>query len=145
MKDVAREMNLSETAFPAPGGRRVPAALVHAGGRGGAVRPCHARGGARAVGGRLIRPADVARFHTLSGLLTAARDGDWIGLDFPATPATPAPPAEGLLAALGLTGAVAVARSRFDYLVEVADPAQVRAPRARLRGRWAACRRGASW
>ena len=127
MRDVAREMNLSETAFlhrEADGFRLrwfTPAAEVELCG--------HATLAAAHVlwEDGWIRPADVARFHTLSGLLTAARGGDWIELDFPATPATPAPPAEGLLAALGLTGAVAVARSRFDYLVEVADPAQVRA------------------
>ena len=33
-----------------------------------------------------VDTAATARFHTRSGLLTAARRGDWIELDFPATP-----------------------------------------------------------
>ena len=65
-----------------------------------------------------LAPADVARFHTRSGLLTATRRGDWIELDFPATIAQPADPPPGLLEAIGAK-AVAVAKSKFDYLVEV--------------------------
>ena len=66
-----------------------------------------------------------ARFHTRSGLLTAAPAGDWIELDFPSTPATDADPPSGLLEAMGVT-AKYVGRSPFDYLIEVADEAVVR-------------------
>src|SRR2546427_3717159 len=41
-----------------------------------------------------------ARFHTKSGLLTADRRGEWIELDFPATPAARAPAPAGLTDAL---------------------------------------------
>src|SRR5207248_10517359 len=58
-----------------------------------------------------------ARFHTQSGLLTANRAGDWIELDFPATPPAPAAPPAGLAAALR-AGTRWVGRSKFDYLVE---------------------------
>ena len=66
-----------------------------------------------------------ARFHTQSGLLTAERRGDWIELDFPATPAAPAPPPTGLAKALGVT-ARWCGRSKFDYLVELDSEATVR-------------------
>jgi len=66
----------------------------------------------------LLPQTEAARFHTRSGLLTAVRSGDWIELNFPATPeeAVPAPP--GLVEALGVTP-LYVGKSRFDYLVEV--------------------------
>src|SRR5688500_9183340 len=60
------------------------------------------------------------RFHTMSGVLTVARDGDHYEMDFPAwQPALCDPPPE-LLPALGLTSAdvVDVGRTR-DYLVVV--------------------------
>jgi hypothetical protein len=72
---------------PSPG-RRMAAALVHPAGGGGALRPRHPGRRARALGGG---PAggrtQAARFHTASGVLTAMRDGEWIRMDFPATPA----------------------------------------------------------
>ena len=73
-----------------------------------------------------LTPAAAARFHTRSGLLTATRAGDWIELDFPSTPAVAADPPPGLLEAIGVT-ARHVGRSPFDYLIEVADEATVRA------------------
>ena len=74
-------------------------------------------------------PDAPARFQTVSGALTARRDGDLIALDFPAEPVEqiPAPPG-GLAEALGV-GARSVARGRLDYLVEVASEAEVRAVR----------------
>lgn len=79
---------------------------------------------------------EMARFHTLSGLLTAVRVVDpsgkpWIELDFPAEPAVEAAPPPGLLDALGLAAPGLerprfVGRNRFDYLVEVADESVVR-------------------
>ena len=69
--------------------------------------------------------AEVGRFHTRSGLLTAVRRDDWIELDFPATPeeAVAAPP--GLAEALGATPRY-VGKSRFDYLVELDSEESVR-------------------
>jgi len=66
-----------------------------------------------------------ARFHTKSGLLTADQRGAWIELDFPATPAAPADAPAGLIEALGAKPR-SVARSKFDYLVELEDEAAVR-------------------
>jgi PhzF family phenazine biosynthesis protein len=125
MQDVAREMNLSETAF------------VHKQRDGFSLRwftptvEVELCGHATLASAHvlyetgLVPPNAWARFHTLSGLLTAARNGDEIVLDFPATPpeATDAPP--GLLEALGVEP-VYVGASRFDYLVEVTSEEVVR-------------------
>ena len=73
-----------------------------------------------------LPPAAAARFHTRSGLLTATKAGDWIELDFPSTPAVAAEPPPGLLEAMGVTARY-VGRSPFDYLIEVADEAAVKA------------------
>jgi PhzF family phenazine biosynthesis protein len=75
--------------------------------------------------GRLA-PDAVARFHTKSGVLTAARRGGWIELDFPADPAAPAEAPAALLEALGVS-AKWTGRNRFDWLVEVESAAVVRA------------------
>ena len=118
MLNVAREMNLAETAFLVP--QRdgfdlrwfTPAVEIDLCG--------HATLASAHVlweDGHLA-PGTQARFHTRSGLLTADRRGDWIELDFPATPAEPAAPPAGLLAAIGVTPRF-VGRSRFDYLLEV--------------------------
>ena len=125
MQDVAREMNLSETAFllAENTGYRLrwftPAEEVALCG--------HATLASAHVlweDGHLAAGAP-ARFHTQSGLLTAERRGDWIELDFPATPAAPAPPPAGLAKALGVT-ARWCGRSKFDYLVELDSEATVR-------------------
>jgi PhzF family phenazine biosynthesis protein len=78
-------------------------------------------------------PDAPARFHSVSGTLTAQRAGDLILLDFPAEPVesvalTDAP--AGLLDGLGIeTVGIevrAVARGRLDLLVEVGSAAEVR-------------------
>lgn len=129
MKDVAREMNLSETAFLHREGEDwrlrwfTPAAEVDLCG--------HATLAAAHVlwEDAHLEPDARASFQTRSGLLTAVRRGEWIELDFPATVPAPAAAPAGLLQALGLERAVAVGRSRFDFLVELEDAAQVRALR----------------
>ena len=118
MQDVAREMNLSETAFLVP--QRdgfdlrwfTPAVEVDLCGHA-TLASAHVlwEDGHLPLGTQ-------ARFHTRSGLLTADRRGDWIELDFPATRAEPAAPPAGLTAAVGVTPRF-VGRSRFDYLLEV--------------------------
>jgi PhzF family phenazine biosynthesis protein len=125
MQDVAREMNLSETAFLRPGADgfslrwftpTVEVALCgHA-----TLASAHVLWET----GRLAS-SETARFHTLSGLLTAVRRGDWIELDFPATPEQPAEPAPGLLDALGVTPRY-VGKTRFDYLIELDDEQAVK-------------------
>ncbi|MEP6471692.1 MAG: PhzF family phenazine biosynthesis protein [Acidobacteriota bacterium] len=66
----------------------------------------------------LLAPDETARFHTRSGVLTAIKRGDWIELDFPATPDEPVEAPGGLVESLGVTPRY-VGRSRFDYVVEV--------------------------
>jgi PhzF family phenazine biosynthesis protein len=125
MRDVAREMNLSETAFlvPEDGGFRLrwftPAVEVDLCGHA-TVASAHVLW----QDGHLPAGAQ-ARFHTRSGLLLADRRGDWIELDFPAKLAAPADAPPGLFPALGVT-AQAVMRNQFDYLLEVDTEATVR-------------------
>lgn len=135
MQAVAREMNLSETAFLS---RRedgfglrwfTPAVEVELCGHA-TLASAHILWETGA-----LPPEAAARFHTKSGLLTAARRGEEIELDFPATPDEPAEPPPGLAEALG-TNLKYVGRSRHDYLVEVKSEAIVRGLRpdhARLR------------
>lgn len=70
--------------------------------------------------------ADEAAFLTRSGRLTARRDGEWIELNFPATPCSEAEAPAGLAEALGAQP-LFVGKSRFDYLVQLPDEDTVRA------------------
>jgi predicted PhzF superfamily epimerase YddE/YHI9 len=127
MRDVAREMNLSETAFLTPhdGGYNLrwltPAVEVDLCGHA-TVASAHVLW----QDGHLPE-GQQARFHTRSGLLTADRRGDWIELDFPAKVAAPCEPPPTLLPALGVEHARYVGRSAFDYMVEVDSEEVVRA------------------
>jgi PhzF family phenazine biosynthesis protein len=127
MRDVAREMNLSETAFLAPqnGGYNLrwltPAVEVDLCGHA-TVASAHVLW----EDGHLPE-GEQARFHTRSGLLTADRKGDWIELDFPAKVAVAAEAPPALLAALGVEAAKFVGRNVFDYLVEVDSEETLRA------------------
>jgi predicted PhzF superfamily epimerase YddE/YHI9 len=125
MQDVAREMNLAETAFLVP--QRdgydlrwfTPSVEVDLCG--------HATLASAHVlweDGHLAKDAQ-ARFHTKSGLLTADRRDGLIELDFPVTPVSAAPPPPGLVEALGAQPQF-IGRSKFDYLVEVASETTVR-------------------
>jgi PhzF family phenazine biosynthesis protein len=134
MQRVAREMNLSETAFlhptdPGPGGETVfglqwftPTTEVDLCGHA-TLASAHALWEMRRLG-----PDERATFQTKSGRLTAERQGEWIELDFPATPDQPALPPPGLAEALGATLQY-VGKSRFDYVVEVESEDAVRALR----------------
>jgi len=119
MRDVAREMNLSETAFltPQDGGFQLrwltPAVEVDLCGHA-TVASAHVLW----QDGHLPE-GQQARFHTRSGLLTADRRGDWIELDFPAKTAAETSPPSDLLPALGVDRALYVGKNAFDYLVEV--------------------------
>jgi PhzF family phenazine biosynthesis protein len=126
MRDVAREMNLSETAFLTPqnGGYNLrwltPAIEVDLCGHA-TVASAHVLW----QDGHLPEGLQ-ARFHTRSGLLTADRRGDWIELDFPAKLAAAAEAPPELLPALGVTAPRFVGRNVFDYLVEVDSEETVR-------------------
>jgi PhzF family phenazine biosynthesis protein len=73
----------------------------------------------------LLSRQQQARFHTLSGLLTAQIEGDEIEMCFPATPDQPAPAPPGLAEALEVEPRY-VGKTKFDYLVEVASEEIVR-------------------
>jgi predicted PhzF superfamily epimerase YddE/YHI9 len=125
MQQVAREMNLAETAFVHPRGDGLelrwftPAVEIELCG--------HATLAAAHMlweSGRLPASA-AASFQTRSGVLTAVRRGGWIELDFPATPEAPVDPPSGLLDALNVSPKY-VGRSRFDYVVELESEDAVR-------------------
>ena len=126
MRDVAREMNLSETAFthPIEGGfslrwltPRVEVKLCgHA-----TLATAHVLWHTGAAA-----PDAAIRFHTRSGWITCRRDGNWIEMDFPAVACTPCEPPSGLAAALRCP-LVACGSNGMDYLVELADERSVRA------------------
>lgn len=125
MRQVAQEMNLSETAFlyPQHDGFNLrwftPAVEVALCG--------HATLASAHVlweDGH-IAPGQEARFHTKSGLLTAQRQGDWIELNFPAVQEKPADAPDGLAEALG-TQFNYVGRNKFDYIVELCSAEVVR-------------------
>jgi PhzF family phenazine biosynthesis protein len=116
LQAVAREMNLSETAFlrPAAGGYHLrwftPTVEVNL---------C---GHATLASAHILwtegyaDPGQELRFQTRSGLLTARSDGGWIELNFPARPEEPAAVPPGLEAALGVR-AVYAGRNVDDLVV----------------------------
>jgi PhzF family phenazine biosynthesis protein len=125
MQAVAREMNLSETAFAVGGDDGyalrwfTPSVEVDLCGHA-TLATAHVLWET----GRLA-PDDAVRFDTRSGALTAIRRDGWIELDFPATPEERADPPDGLIEALGIMP-MYVGKGRFDYLVEVASEEDVR-------------------
>lgn len=125
LQDVAREMNLSETAF----------LIGHEDGYDlrwftptTEVDLCgHATLASAHVlweDGHLPAMA-AARFHTRSGLITARLGDGWIEMDFPSLPAAEIPPIEGLGRALGATPEW-VGRSAMDLLVQLPDEKSIR-------------------
>ena len=126
MQRVAREMNLSETAF-----------LVRRNDGGFDLRwftpgvEVDLCGHATLASAHVLwesgylAPDAPAIFHTRSGQLTASSRDGWIEMDFPAEPDEPARGPAWLGDALGAEP-VYVGRNRFDYLVEVDDEATVR-------------------
>jgi PhzF family phenazine biosynthesis protein len=127
MASVAREMNLSETAYLQ---RRndgwslrwfTPSVEVDLCGHA-TLASAHSL-----WEDGLARADETLQFHTRSGVLTARRDASGIVMDFPAEPPKEVDAPPSLLEALGVETPVAVARNRFDYLVEVADANAVRA------------------
>src|SRR6266496_4080300 len=126
MQMVAREMNLSETAFlhPENDGWRLrwftPVVEVALCG--------HATLASAHVLWEIgqLAPSATARFYTESGLLTAERNGSGIELNFPAKIAVPTEPPAGLAEALGVKP-LAVCRGEFDYLIEVDSAKTLRA------------------
>lgn len=125
MKLVAREMNLSETAFlhPIEGGfslRWLTPAVE--------VKLCGHATLASAFTlweTGVLKPDEAARFHTLSGWLTCRREGEWIAMDFPAKNCEACAAPAGLAEALGCE-LIACGLNGMDYLVEVANETVLR-------------------
>lgn len=126
MQDVAREMNLSETAFVVRGDKDdwslrwfTPGAEVDLCG--------HATlASAHFLWSLAILDQDApARFQTRSGLLTCVREDDWIVMDFPALPTEPTVEPDGLADALGMKP-TAVWQSTWDIVVEFSSAQAIR-------------------
>ncbi len=131
MQNVAMEMNLSETAFlykveEGEGGEEgydlrwfTPAVEVEMCG--------HATlASAHILWTEGYEPKDTELcFHTLSGILKARKQGEWIELDFPQQPETRVDAPPGLLEALRIEP-VHIGKNKFDYFVEVESEKIVR-------------------
>jgi PhzF family phenazine biosynthesis protein len=131
MSALAGEMNLSETAF----------VVEHQDGSNlrwftprREVSLCgHATLAAAHILWELghLAPAEPARFDTLSGILTARRDGEWIEMDFPIRQVTPAEADPGVNRALGAepsgTFMSTSSTKGHTYLLELASEEAVRA------------------
>ena len=125
MQRVAKEMNLSETAF------------LHKQSDGYSLRwftpevEVDLCGHATLASAHILWETGEAaldkriRFHTRSGALGASREGDWIVLDFPSLSTEPVDAPAGLVESLGVKP-VYVGKSRFDCLVEVGTEDEVR-------------------
>lgn len=126
MKNVASEMNLSETAFlvPEDDGFRLrwftPRVEVDLCGHA-TLASAHIlwEKGILGSGAQAI-------FHTRSGQLNAEKDTGWIVLDFPSLPPKSLPAPHDLHSIIQ-TDIVYIGKSRFDWLVEVEDEEYLRA------------------
>lgn len=118
MQQVAAELNHSETAFLFPEGETwnlrwfTPAKEVELCGHGTLAAASVLYETGRVPGDTLVT------FTTLSGRLSAWKDGDWISMDFPAEPPATSMPVPGLGPALGIEP-LYTGRNRFDILVEL--------------------------
>ncbi len=124
LQAVARENNLSETAFFVPDGEGyrlrwfTPVDEVDLCG--------HATLASAHVVFRHLRPeAGSVRFETKSGHLTVKREADELVMDFPALPANPVPVPPDMTAGLGAAPEAAFAG--MDYLALFGTDAEVRA------------------
>lgn len=124
MQQVAREMNLSETAFfyPEADGYRLrwftPTTEVDLCGHA-TLATAHVLWSEGYLAAHL-----QVRFYTHSGVLTARREGDWIELNFPTNLSHAIAPPAGLAEALGVPPLTVVENS-LGYLVEVESAAMV--------------------
>jgi len=125
MQLIAREMNLSETAFLQRQGDAfalrwfTPTVEVKLCGHA-TLASAHTLWETG-----LLTADEPARFDTLSGRLTCRRMGDWIEMDFPAQVCAPCAPPVGLTEALGCE-VLTIGCNGMDYLVEVADERTLR-------------------
>jgi PhzF family phenazine biosynthesis protein len=125
MQNLAKEMNLSETAFlhRQEDGFNLrwftPAVEVELCGHA-TLASAHILWEAG-----LLNEQEQARFHTLSGLLTAAKKGREIELNFPARPDEPVSAPPGLIEALSVVPKY-VGKTKYDYLLELDSEEAVR-------------------
>lgn len=126
MAAIAAEMNLSETAFVREkegGGYELrwftPKAEVDLCGHA-TLAAAHVLWDTRRLSER-----EAAVFHTRSGVLTVARRGEWMDMDFPSEPAETVTAPKELIEALGLIPRY-VGQNRMDFLVEVDSEETVR-------------------
>ncbi|MEP6995048.1 MAG: PhzF family phenazine biosynthesis protein [Acidobacteriota bacterium] len=125
MQLVAREMNLSETAFLVRLQDHfdlrwfTPSVEVDLCGHA-TLASAHVLWEEK-----YLDASEPARFQTKSGLLTARRDEGQIWLDFPALPEAPAETPDALARGLGVPARY-VGRNAFDYLVELESEDAVR-------------------
>jgi len=125
MRNVAAEMNLSETAFPLKQGSAyhlrwfTPRVEVDLCGHA-TLATAHILW----ESGREAREQTL-QFNTRSGLLKANYRDGWIELDFPKATVNEANPPDGMLTALGVN-ALFVGNDGTDYLVEIESEKQLR-------------------
>ena len=129
MQAIAVEMNLSETAF------------AHATENGYHLRWFTPAAEVKLCGHATLATAHVlwseghlppnhtARFETLSGELTAQKQGEWIQMTFPSQPPRPATVMPHLIAALNQADIHQVMRNDSDYLIVLKSQAAVEALR----------------
>lgn len=125
MQNIAREMNLSETAFLVKNSDGYDLRWFTPGGE---IDLC---GHATLASAHILwekgylKNDHEARFRTKSGLMTAKINNGWIELNFPALPEEKTEPPAGLLESLGVE-ATYIGKNIFDYLVEVESEETVR-------------------
>lgn len=124
MLSIAREMNLSETAFvhPLEDGFSLrwftPEIEVELCGHA-TLSSAHILYEAG-----YVRPDARIKFNTLSGYLHAAKNRGWIELDFPSAPCEPAEISEEIIAALGRVP-VGIFRSGEKWLLEYPEESDI--------------------
>jgi len=130
-QNIALEMNLSETAFLIKRNDGydlrwfTPAAEVELCGHA-TLASAHILWEESLLGAH-----DEARFHTLSGLLKARKQGSWITMDFPAEPAAETIMPRDVERVLGIKP-VHAGKNRFDYIFEFESEEQVKGLRPDL-------------
>ena len=142
MQSVAREMNVSETAFLYPEAEGyhlrwfTPAVEVDLCGHA-TLASAHIlweKG--------YLAPTQQVRFQTRSGLLTADKNGEWIEMNFPAEEAKESTAPPKLITALGIKP-LFVGKNRFDYIIEAESEQVVRSIHPNLSMLGAVTTRGA--
>lgn len=125
LQAIAAENNLAETAFFVPQGEDfhlrwfTPAVEIDLCG--------HATlASGEIVLNHLQKGREQVAFHTRSGVLTVARDGARLAMDFPTRPVTPATQAERATVAKVLGVEIKALQGGWIYIAELADEPTVR-------------------